>query len=376
MPTAFWPVGYPALLGLATGLFGPSLFGPLLFNLIAQGATILLILWLARTLGAGEGAARLAALFYAVYPAHIAYTGDTAAETTATAVMLAGIALVVKGQRKVGWAWGWALLGGLVLGAATLMRPQMMLFPPFLVGALWCARRVDGRRAIVLLLLVYAGLVMAVSPWTLRNQAVLGAAVPVSTNGGVALQAGANDLADGGYFQVETSPFWAQVGIPFADRVPRQVEIDRRLKAMATDWIAAHPARWGALGFKKMALLWMKDGDGFWSLDASYPARATLWKVAQGVNQLFYMAVLALGVIGTGLAARAAWRGGKGAAMLVPAILPVFCTILAFGFTGQTRYHYPAMPFVMILAAWVIARWWEGRTEPSRAPTAMSGHDR
>ncbi|MEJ8629543.1 hypothetical protein P0F65_06245 [Sphingomonas sp. I4] len=59
--------------------------------------------------GGGGGAARLAALLYALYPAHIAGTGDTAAEPTATLVMMAGIALVVKargvsvGRFSAGW---------------------------------------------------------------------------------------------------------------------------------------------------------------------------------------------------------------------------------------------------------------------------------
>ncbi|MDY0960284.1 glycosyltransferase family 39 protein [Sphingomonas sp. CFBP8993] len=371
-PTAFWPVGYSALIALATGIFGPTLFGPILFNLVAQVLTIVLILWLARALGAGEGAARLAALFYALYPAHIAGTGDTAAEPTATLVMMAGIALVVKARGRIGWT----LAGGLVLGLATLMRPQVMLFPPFLVGALWLAGQVAWRRALVTLVLVVAGLGAAVVPWTLRNQAVLGAAVPVSTNGGIALQAGANDLADGGYFQVERSPLWAQVGIPFADRVERQVEIDRRLKAMAMDWIERHPVRWGLLGFRKTALLWLKDGDGFWALDASHPGQGLVWKAAQAANQLFYMVVVALAVVGAGLAARAALGRRAGAAMLVAAVVPLFCTALAFGFTGQTRYHYPAMPFVMILAAWVVGRAIARVTEPSGPPAAMPGHGR
>ncbi|WP_343528058.1 hypothetical protein [Sphingomonas sp.] len=368
-PTTFWPVGYPALLGAATLLFGPSLFGPLLFNLVAQGLTILMILWFARHLDAGEGAARLAALLYAVYPAHIAYSGDTAAEPTSTAIVMAGMALVLKARTRMGWA----VPAGLVLGAGVLMRPQMMLLPPLLLVLVWLGGGVRWRRALLLLALVMAGMGAVILPWALRNQAVLGAPVPVSTNGGVALQAGANDLADGGYFKVETSPLWAQVGIPFADRVERQVEIDRRLKRLATDWIGAHPVRWGLLGFRKMALLWWKDSDGFWPLDASHPERGLMWKAMQGIDQLFYMAVLALAVVGTVLAARAAWVGRAGAAMLVAAVMPVFCTALAFGFTGQTRYHYPAMPFVMILAAWVVARW---LGEPSRAPAAMPGHGR
>lgn len=159
-PTAFWPVGYPALVALATLVFGPGLFGPILFNLVAQGLSILLIRWLARALGAGEGAARLAALLYALYPAAIASTGDTAAEPTATLVMMAGIALVVKARGRIGWA----LAGELVLGAATLMRPQVMLLPPLLVATLWLAGQVAWRRALVVLALVMAGLGSAVAP--------------------------------------------------------------------------------------------------------------------------------------------------------------------------------------------------------------------
>ncbi len=255
-----------------------------------------------------------------------------------------------------------------------LMRPQMMLFPPFLVGALWLARGVDGRRALVLLALIVAGTAVAVVPWTMRNQAVLGAPVLVSTNGGIALQAGANDLADGGYFQIEKSPLWAQVGIPFADRVQRQVEIDRRLKAMATGWIGDHPVRWGLLGVRKMALLWLKDSDGFWSLDASHPERATLWKVPAGAEPAFLHGRPRPRADRHGARRAGGLACAEGAEMLVVAVVPLFCTVLAFGFTGQTRYHYPAMPFVMILAAWMIARVCEGRAEPRPASAAMPGH--
>lgn len=372
-PTAFWPVGYPALLGLATALFGPSLVGPILVNLIAQAATLALILWFARHLGAGAGAARLAALLYAVYPAHIAYSGDTAAEPSSTAIVMAGTALMLKARGRIGPA----LLAGVVLGAGALMRPQMMLFPVLLALVLPVAWRGHGvRRAGLTLALVLAGMAAVLLPWSWRNQAMLGAPVLVSSNGGVALHAGANDLADGGYFQVERSPLWDQVGIPFAQRVERQMEMERRLKTLAIDWIAAHPLRWGLLGLRKMGLLWWKDSDGFWPLDASHPARRGLWRAMQGVNQLFYLAVLALGLVGTGRAARAAWRGAPGAAMLIPAAMPVFCTVLAFGFTGQTRYHYPAMPFVMILAGWVAASVIAGATEPSRPPAAIPDHGR
>jgi hypothetical protein len=37
--------------------------------------------------------------------------------------------------------------------------------------------------------------------------------------------------------------------------------------------------------------------------------------------------------------------------------MPLFVTLLAFFFTGQVRYHYPAMPFVIVAAALTLARW-------------------
>lgn len=361
LPTAFWPVGYPALIGIACALFGPSTTGPILFNLIAQTATILLMLWFARTLALGAGAARVAALLYALYPSHIFYTADTAAEPTSTAVAMAGMALLTYAR---GRPWP-ALAAGLVLGMATLMRPQILLLLPFVLAPMLLA--VPGfswREALRAGLAAIIGMAIVILPWTARNMALLNAPVLVSTNGGFALQGGANSLTDGGYFQVEKSPLWAEVGIPWDQRVAQQVTIDVRLKQMARRWITEHPVRWSLLGFRKVTLLWLKDGDGFWPVQRSHPQLATVWRVAQGINQIFYFAALAVGTFGFGLSARAAWRREGSATLLVAAAMPVFCTAIAFGFSGQTRYHYAAMPFLMIASGSVLSRFLDRRVVP------------
>lgn len=366
--TAFWPVGYPALLAGSLRLFGPSLLGPMLVNLVAAAATLVLLMELGRVLGAGPLATRIAGLIYALYPAHVIYAGQVMSETAATAVTLAALLLLVAGRHR----WPLVALAGAAFGLATLMRAQMLLFPAgAVIGIALCCRDWRPRRALAAGLVCYAALLAVVLPWTWRNERVMHAPVLVSTNGGVALYTGANDLADGDFMAVERTPLWAGVGIPFADRVARQVEINDRYKALAKAWIAAHPARWLALGPRKVALVWRKDSDAFWGLEASYPDRARAWTPLAALDQLAYLAILALAAVALVPAVVGALRRGPARPLALLALMPAFVTATAFGFTGQTRYHAPAMPF-LILAAGVAAEALLRRPRLRPVPTSFS----
>lgn len=353
-PTAFWPIGYPALLAGSMMLFGPGLFGPLLVNLVSVVVILGAMLVLGHTLGAGALATRIALLLYALYPAHIAYAGQPCSETASTALGMAALVVLIVGRRNAG-----ALLGaGVLFGLATLMRAQMMLFPAGVIVVLALAYRDLGwRGGAKAMLLVHLALAATVLPWSLRNLDQMGSFIPVSTNGGVALFYGANDRATGDWFAWERTPYWDKaVGIPYAQRVEQQVEIDRRFKSKANAWIAAHPARWSLLGLKKMVLLWLKDSDAFWSLDKTYPRQGSLWRGVQAVDQLYYMLLAGLGLAALAAAVRARLRGEwEQAPLLLLGCMPAFVTLTAFGFTGQTRYHYPAMPFLILGAGWTIA---------------------
>lgn len=362
-PTAFWPVGYPAAAAASIIVFGPGLAGPLILNLIAAALILLLLLWFGRHVAGSELAGRIAILLYAIYPAHIAYTGAPLAETVSTAILMAAFALLIKAPS----GFHRFVTAGLLFGAATLIRPQFVLFPAGALVVLWLAGRdLKWRNALSGTLALYVALFAVVLPWSLRNVDQLGSFVFVSTNGGVALVTGANDLATGEHMYVEHSPIWAEVGIPWEQRVVRQVEIDARLKDIAKQWIAEHPGDWLALGFRKMAYLWSKDTDGFWALAGTYPDRQPLWSALQWANQGYYLLVLGLGFIAFAAGALGFVRRREDEArLLLLACAPIFVTLLAFGFSGQTRYHHPAMPFVLVAAAWTIAHAWR-RLTPSR----------
>ena len=274
-------------------------------------------------------------------------------EASAPALGTAALALLVAGRRG-----GWPLVAsGIAFGCGTLMRTQLLLFPAGAVLLMLPAFRDWGwRRALVALGTVYLALFAVVLPWTARNVAVMHAPVLVSTNGGMSLYTGANDMATGEWTPWEHTWLWDRTGIPFSQRVERQVELDAAFRRLSAEWIGAHPLRWTALGFRKMALVWRKDSDAFWSLDRSYPG-SPLWLTLLGAaNQLYYLALLALGAVGIAVGMRAAWRRDeRRAPMLLLAAMPAFATVIAFGFTGQVRYHYPAMPFVALAAGWSLA---------------------
>jgi 4-amino-4-deoxy-L-arabinose transferase-like glycosyltransferase len=367
-PTAFWPVGFPALLAGSIGLTGSAVVGPALVNLASAAATLALILWFARALGVGEPGARIAGLLYALYPANIVYAGAPVSETSSTALAMAAFALLIAGRRR----WPLLILAGLAFGAATLMRAQMLFFPVGGIVALMLVdRRFAWRPALRALLVVHLAMAAVVLPWTLRNERVLGAPVLVSTNGGVALLTGAYDGATGDWTGWENTAVWDRSGIPYAQRVERQVELDVRFKALATQWIAAHPGRWTALGAKKMTLLWRKDSDAFWAMHESYPEQDRGWMLVALADQLYYLALLALSLPALAVGLRGiVRRDGDTARLALLGCMPAFVTLTAFVFTGQIRYHFPAMPFLIVAAGWTLTRF------AARLVSRRSGYDR
>ena len=335
-----------------------------LVNLAGAAATLALVLWFARAIGANRLGAVVAGLLYALYPAQIVYAGAPLSEVSSTAVAMAAFALLIAGRQR----WPLLVLAGLLFGAGTLMRAQLMLFPIGGIAALMLVEpRFRWRAAARATLIVHLALAAVVLPWTLRNEAVLGAPVLVSTNGGMSLYTGASDEATGDWYPWEHTAIWDRSGIPFAQRVERQVELDARFKALAKDWIAAHPGRWTALGVKKAALVWRKDSDAFWSMHESYPHQERLWTVVALADQLYYFALLALALPALVVGARAIIRRDSTRARLaLLGCVPAFVTLTAFGFTGQIRYHFPAMPFLIVAAGWTVAEWLNRRSGSDR----------
>ncbi len=128
---AHYPVGYPALMALGYAIFGPhpsvAMVENALFGAMASWAIYRLVLPFARS----ERWAFAAALVVGLHPALVPYTPALMTEAV-TAALLALAAAVVRTDRPRRL---WAV--GLLMGVATLVRPQSVVLSPLLFPAQW-----------------------------------------------------------------------------------------------------------------------------------------------------------------------------------------------------------------------------------------------
>lgn len=348
-PTAYWPVGWPALLAAVTAVVGSVRVAVVVLNIGAAFGVMLGIYWFGRRVVASETAARIGVALYAVYPNHIAYAGQATTETVYTGVAMAGLIALIAFRHRLGGLFG----AGLVFGIAALIKPQTLAFPFGAVIALfWVYRDVRIRDALTAAIVVYLTMFAVVLPWSLRNQTVLGEFVLVSTNGGTALLLGANDQITGTHFEYQHTDVYRNLGIPWEQRVERQVELDRAQKDAAKQWIREHPLAYLGWMPKKVALLWQKDTDGFWAFERALPERTRAVMAAKVLNQAYYLLLLVTaGVCAIRAALALVTPGYERRALGLLFLMPVFVSLLGAVFTGQFRYHFPAMPFVILAAA-------------------------
>lgn len=347
---AHYPIGYPALLGIAYRLAGAAPMIAMLANALLGSLAVVAVHRLAARSASRKGAL-LAALLVALHPALIGYTPALMTEGVSAALLAllawAATALAPLGgvRRRA------ALLGtGMLAGFVVLVRPQHALLLPVLgalavtSGAAANASRQAGRMLLATLLLA-AGATLVVAPWTLRNCLRMDRCVVVSANAGWNLLIGAQ--GDGGFGAIE------------GDRVPAEcrsvvaeAQKDRCFFEAALTRIAAAPGRWLLQIPRKLALTFDYGGAPGWYLHASNPdAFGTRAKLALGVAETLWQrgivlaALLALG--GRDAPARSArrWLAGAGAlALVTPAAWLAHLALVAQGLlTGRRALADPPL---------------------------------
>ncbi|MGH7434345.1 MAG: hypothetical protein ACRENE_01580, partial [Polyangiaceae bacterium] len=150
---------------------------------------------------------------------------------------------------------------GAVLGLATLVRPQSIVFA-VLFGALGAAPRAALRDRALRAAGVTAVALAVVAPWTARNCVRMHRCAMVSVNGGWNLLIGA----------ATTSGGWQAVAVPTeCATVWDEAEKDVCFGAAARRTIAAAPLAWIARVPAKLAMTFDYFGAGPWYLHASGP---------------------------------------------------------------------------------------------------------
>ena len=348
-PTAYWPVGYPGFLAALFFIFGNHALAGQIANVVLGTGSLFLVIALARHMFADERIARIAIAFLTLYPNHAAYAPFLFSETYFTFLLLLGTYLFLT--RNGAW---WILSCGMVFGLATLTKPQVVLLPAFLVLLrVMASTDARARRATIIAAVgLYAGMASILTPWAIRNTLTFGEVVLISTNGGATLLTGNNPSASGDY--VEDDPLVRMANFSVQD----QVAADRRARDLAVEWIRENPYRFLALIPQKVWRLWGPDGEGEWWYQRGFAAYGEYWYVFRAVrviNQIYYGLIMLGFLVSVGFIPRLRTTS-EWPYSLFPYVLVAYLTVISVVFSGQSRFHFPAMPWIMLTVSWLIVR--------------------
>ena len=333
------------LFAASAALTGRSLIATVHVQVVLH-LMVLLLLYLLVRRWRGERAALIAALCWALWLPTYQVIPQLSGDLVGTVLLLLS-ALLLQRTTATSGAWHWSMVG-VVLGLAVLCRSVMIV--AWLPWAWWLfrSRRNSGagtRNALVAPLVMVVALGAVLLPWALRNKAALGRAyVGTSMNG-------YNVFRNSGI--VATDDYLRYVGAPEAQRIvddlmarrtdlrgnENEAEMDAVYMEEGVKALKAHPGRYVLLSLYRFVPLWTNLG-----VKKEYGRLFTLMDAAIVVQQVL---LLPLFLFGWYKAGREAW----------PWALTTVLAVLAYmAVVAQVRYLIPVMPFVLALAAPVIAR--------------------
>ena len=343
-PWCHYPVGFSAFLGAVYRVFGSGpLVGPLFGAVV--GALLAVATWALAGTFMTERRARIAGGLVALHPGLILYSALVMTEPLAALLTMAAFVVFARAPERSRTV----ALAGLVLGVATLVRPQALLLVPFM-GVLHGVARVRAsgasaspsawlRASTIGLALTAATTLLPVLPWTARNCRVMDGCALVSTNGGWNLAIGAFPRATGRFETLRSSDGCREV--------TGQVQQDRCWLTYGTEQIRAHPGFWLSLIPKKLSFTF--DHESF-AVEYLHEAKPWQWPESRRASArelltLVHRLLVAAAAFGVVAFVR---RGGAGR-MQIALIVSVAALIYDAGFGNATARFWPLVLFVSVV---------------------------
>ena len=343
---AFWqPPLYPYILGLLYALSPDLFFYAVRFFQALCGALLCVLTWsLGRQLfNPAVGAA--AACAAALYGPLIFFDGEILPATLGTFLNMAGLALLLRALRRPSF---WHFAGaGLVFGLAVLTVATVLSFA--LGAAIYvCYELRKQNRSLRLPSAFLLGLLLAIAPVTLRNCAIGGDAVLISSNAGINFYLGNNPDYQR---TVNIRPGWEWYEL--LNRAKVEAQAERLVQQSdfymdkAREYIVTQPIDYLVLLAQKTHLFWQGDEIGrnqdlyFWRRYTAILS-ATMWK--WGLAFPFGL-VGPLALVGLALAIRQR-------AFSLPLLFVVLYALSVIAFFVTARYRLPVIPLLLVYAAY------------------------
>ncbi len=374
--TSYYPPGYPFFLGALewlvnlVGLDSHFVMVVGFIQALLGSLSAALVVVIARRLVAGPSSKRVAltaGLMVAVWPNLVVHSSVLLSETLFIAVFTLAFALLVKSILGDANSRAYLVASAGLLGVSTLIRPQsaLLLIPAVAVAA--TVARVGLRQVVTHVAALVVGVVIVVTPWSIRNAVALDGFVIVSTNTGDNLCIGFNPGAQGG-FGMEPE---CQTASSYTDGPDQERRRNSELRGRATSWALANPSALPGLALSKLRITFGGDHDGVRAAE-SYGEDEHLGDATRtfldGLADTYFFAVLALSIAGMGVILLADWRSrfrGTPVAVRLSLILVVlFGTLIPVVSFGDQRFKVPITPFLAMLAAVAATRAFEHFRRP------------
>lgn len=234
---------------------------------------------------------------------------------------------------------GAAILLGIFSGLAALTRAVFVgFFPVLLFLVWWMGRRNGTEKALPMVLAVlFFGLVL--TPWTLRNYALHGTLVPVSSWGGQSLLIGNNPFATGTWSLKPGFDQWykeqtVRFGVNGVSAL-KEVDVSKLDREIAVSYMITHLGNTVWLAVKKAFIFFVYP---ITSSDSYLPTQAA----ATAFDFLIYVGV-AIGLVVT-------WSERQRLAPLYAAV--VFFTLVQVVLHSEARYRLPLVPLFCLFLGW------------------------
>ena len=301
----------------------------------------------------GRGAALLAGLLCALWPAGIAVSSVTGTDMPAAALL--GLAVWLLARNAARRPLGAPAAFGLVMGLASYVRAVAL--PLVLLAAFhFRARGASWLHVVTRTLAACFLAFLVLLPWGVRNHHRYGEFFLTDSHGGHTALVGANPNSDGSYSRSLNRLF--SEGTGYALFAPPHRESDRVAYALAKQWTAFSPRyALGLLVAKADRLLGAERPLLYWPLYRQSVLPTGTWfdvhraGLERVVDDSYYLMIAAavLGIVAA--AARRNWP----ALTLLP--LPLALLVLYTLFFAEARYHLAIvvllLPFAGNGLAWV-----------------------
>jgi len=333
---------YPYFVAGVFRVFGiystSSAFVLLTFQALVSALNCLPIVYFARILF-GQRVGLWSGWAWAFFPYAIYFPVERIWGTWLSTLLLSILFLIALHLEKSARLWHWIGFG-LLWGFTALTEPVVMTAWPFMLG--WSAYCLYQRKSRWFLPMASSvlGLLLAVTPWFVRNYAIFGHFIPFRDTMGMEIHIGNN--GDTFHWRPRSIGPWHNDDEWKAFKELGEVAYMQREKQRGLDFIRSHPRWFAVVTVRRFTYIWT----GFWSFDKRYLAEEPL----DPPNVFFCTGLTILMLFGL----RRVWREDWPRAAYFSLVLFFFPSVFYLTHV-EVYFRRQIDPLIVVLAVYAVA---------------------